>query len=105
MKCEFSKQSILKCINPRLIHKLPLHDENIGFWCVVTARRITGPNFHDDTVNVAQNVNIILNKFFAELTGGCIRCFPAGFSNSSYSVFSLEALRDVLGDHIITCGL
>jgi hypothetical protein len=32
-------------INPRQTFEVPLHDQKIGVWCVITASRIVGPIF------------------------------------------------------------
>ena len=31
--------------NPHVIHEAPLHDQKVGVWCAVTARRVIGPIF------------------------------------------------------------
>jgi hypothetical protein len=53
---------------PRLIYQLPIHDETIGVWCAISARRIIGSIFYDDGVNAARHVNNILSPFFTDLT-------------------------------------
>jgi hypothetical protein len=63
-KCEFSEQSVLECKKSKIIHELPLYEERIGVWCAINAHRITGPIFHDDTINAARYVNNILSPFF-----------------------------------------
>jgi hypothetical protein len=50
--------------NPRLIHELPVHDEDTGVWCVIKACRITGPIFYDNTVNAVRHVNNIPDQLF-----------------------------------------
>jgi hypothetical protein len=54
--------------NPKFIRELPLHDKRIGVWCVISASRIIGPIFYDDTVNAARYMNNILSPLFTELT-------------------------------------
>jgi hypothetical protein len=56
--------------NPILIRELPLHDKKIGVWCAISARRIIGPIFYDDTFNAARYVNNIISPFYTELTEG-----------------------------------
>jgi hypothetical protein len=71
--------------NPRFIHKLPLHDETIGVWYAISAHRITGPIFYDDTVNAARYVNNILSPFFAKLT-----------EEEGYTVISSRTLQQLI---------
>jgi hypothetical protein len=47
----FKYESAGKCRNSRT----PCHDETIGVWCEMSARRVTGPIFYDDTVNVCEH--------------------------------------------------
>jgi hypothetical protein len=93
--------------NPKFIHKLPFHDERIGVWCAISAYRIIGPIFYDDTVNAARYVNNILSPFFAKLTEEkrlySVLQLDSATANMAYA--SLEALRKVFGDHIISHGL
>jgi hypothetical protein len=93
--------------NPRLIYKLPLHDEKVGVWHAISACRITGPVFYDDTVNAARYVNNTLSSYFAKLTEEeRLYCFFQQDSITAHVAYtSLEAQREVFGDHIITHGL
>jgi hypothetical protein len=72
--------------NPRCIHKLPLHDEKIGVWCAISASRIIGHIFYNDTLNGARYVNKTQSQFFAKPT-------------------EEERLYGVFGDCVISCGL
>jgi hypothetical protein len=49
--------------NPGVIHELSLHDEKIGVWCAMNARRVIGPIFYDYTFNAVRYVNNILRPF------------------------------------------
>ena len=40
--------------NPHVIHESPLHPVKIGVWCAISAQRIVGPIFFNQTVNTAQ---------------------------------------------------
>jgi hypothetical protein len=93
--------------NPRLIHELPLHDEGIGVWCVISAHRITKPIFYNNTVNATRYVNNILSPFFAELTEE-ERLYGISQQDSATAhtaYISLETLREVFSDCIISRGL
>jgi hypothetical protein len=67
--------------NPGLIHELPLHGEKTGVWCVMSAPRLIGPIFYNNTVNAVRYTNNFLHPFFIELTEEkkAIRSFPARF--------------------------
>jgi hypothetical protein len=41
---------------------------NVGVWCAASARRIVGPVFFNKTINCERYVQVILGKFFPELT-------------------------------------
>jgi hypothetical protein len=54
-----------KADNPRPIHKRSLHNEKVYVLCALSARRIFGHTFCDDTVIAARYVNNILCPIFA----------------------------------------
>jgi hypothetical protein len=54
--------------NPHSIHEVPLHDVKIGVWCAISAHRIIGPVFFQETINSERYVRLILTPFFRELT-------------------------------------
>jgi hypothetical protein len=54
--------------NPHLIHNVPLHPVKVSVWCAVSARRIVGPVFFNETINYKRYVWVILRQFFPELT-------------------------------------
>jgi hypothetical protein len=93
--------------NPRHIHKLPLHDEEIGVWCVRSASRITGPISYNNMINSARYVNNILSSFLSELTeeGRLYGVFQQDSATAHMADASLEALQKVIGDHVISCGM
>jgi hypothetical protein len=93
--------------NPRLINELPLHDEKISIWCAISARRIIGPIFYEDTVNGARYVNNILSPFFAELKEEekLYSVFQQDSAASHMAHASLKSLREILGYCIFSHGL
>jgi hypothetical protein len=93
--------------NPRFIHEHPLHYEKIDVCCAISARMIIGSVFYDDTVNAFRYVNNIVRQFLAELIEE-ERLYGVLQQNSAIAHTThiiLEALRDVLSDRIINCGL
>ena len=50
------------------LKKIPHNDQKVGVWCAVSARRIIGPIFYEQTVNAERHRNDILTPFFYELT-------------------------------------
>jgi hypothetical protein len=93
--------------NPRFIHEHPLHDERIGVSCALSASRALGPIVYDDTVNAARYVGNILSPFFAHLTEEerLHGDFQLVTATAHTTYVSLEALRKVFGDHIISRGV
>jgi hypothetical protein len=92
--------------NQRLIHKPPLHDEEIGVWCAISARRIIGSIFYNDTVNGARYMNNILSSLLDELTEEeRLYVFQQDCATANMAHVSLEALWEVFGDHVISHGL
>jgi hypothetical protein len=93
--------------NLRCFHKLPLHDEKIGVWSVICARRIIRPIFYNDTVNASRYMNNILRPFFTKLTEEerLYSVFQQDSATANMAYISLEALWEVFGDHIISHGL
>jgi hypothetical protein len=51
-------------INPRQTFEVPLHDQKVGVWCAITASRIEGPIFFENTINSKRYVSDILRPFF-----------------------------------------
>jgi hypothetical protein len=40
----------------------------VGVWCALSARRIVGPVFFNETINCERYIGVILRQFFSELT-------------------------------------
>jgi hypothetical protein len=59
----------LSSINPRQMLEVPLHDQKIGVWCAITASRIVGPIFFENTINSEWYVTDVLRPFFLEYYG------------------------------------
>jgi hypothetical protein len=96
--------SIWDTENPHVLHQRPLHDIKVGVWRAVTARRVIGPIFFEDTVNSDRYVSDILEPFFQELTEetryGCFQ------QDSTTAHNSMQRLRDVFdNEQIISQGL
>jgi hypothetical protein len=77
----------------------------VGVWCAVIARRIVGPVFNE-TINCERSVQVILGKFFSELTEerlyGWFQQDPATAHTAHMSV---QALSDVFGERIISSDI
>jgi hypothetical protein len=93
--------------NPRLIHELPLHDEEIGVSCAISACRIIRPVIYDDSLNAARYVNNILSPFFTKLTEEerLYGVFQQDSATAYMAHMSLEALQVVFSGRVISCGL
>jgi hypothetical protein len=89
------------------IHELPLHDEKIGVWCAMSAHTVIGPIFYDHTFNAVRYVNNILCPFFAKVTDeeSLYGVFQQDSATAHMAYVSLEALREVFDDHVISRGL
>jgi hypothetical protein len=74
---------------------------------LISAGRINGHIFYDDTVNAARYMNNILSPFFAELTEEerLYSVFQQDSATAYTACISLEALRMVSGNRIINRGL
>jgi hypothetical protein len=88
----------------KFIHELSLHDEKICVWCVISAHKITGLIFYDNTVNAARYVNNILSPFCAKLTEE-ERLYCVFQQDSATAHISLEALWEVFGGCVISHSL
>jgi hypothetical protein len=53
---------------PHLTHEVLLHPLKVGVWRAVSARRIAGPVFFNETINCGRYVQGLLGKIFPELT-------------------------------------
>jgi hypothetical protein len=94
--------------NPHLTHEVPLHPVKVGVWCAVSARRVLGSLFCNETVNCKKYVWIILGQFFPELTEE----EPYGFfqqdlatAHTARTRIFMQALSYVFEDRIISSGI
>jgi hypothetical protein len=55
-------------INPRQVFEVPFHDQKIGVWCAITASRIVGCIFFENTTNSERYVSDILWPFLGSIT-------------------------------------
>jgi hypothetical protein len=79
----------------------------VGVWCAVRiSARTVGPVFFNETINCERFVQVILKKFFPELTEE--ERLYVWFQQDSTTVhtepISTQALSDVFGDRIISSG-
>jgi hypothetical protein len=74
---------------------------------VISVCRIIGSIFDNDTVHAARYVNNILSPFFTKLTEEerLYSVFQQDSVTDHMAYISLEALQEVFGDCIISCGL
>jgi hypothetical protein len=66
--CKYTNNRCWSSQNPHVTHEVLLHPVKVGVWCGVSARRIVGPLFFNETVNCERYVQVILWQFFPELT-------------------------------------
>jgi hypothetical protein len=73
----------------------------------MNARKVIGPIFYDDTFNAVRNVNNILRPVIAELTEEerLHGAFQQDSATAHTAHVSVEALREVLDDGVISRGL
>jgi hypothetical protein len=60
--CYWSSQNL------HITQEVLLHPVKVGVWYVVSARRIVGPMFFNETINCERYVQVIIRQFFSELT-------------------------------------
>jgi hypothetical protein len=94
--------------NPHLTDEFLLHPVKVGVWYAVSARRIVGPVFFNEILNCERYVQVILGQFFPELTEE--ERLYGWFQQDSVTAhtahtISMQALSNVLGDRIISCGI
>jgi hypothetical protein len=93
---------------PHVLHQSPLLDIKVGVWYAVSARRVIGPIFFEDTVNSDRYVSDILEPFFQELTDEETRYgyFQQDSTTALTARNSMQRLRDAFDDEqIISQGL
>jgi hypothetical protein len=54
--------------NSHLTHEAPLHLVKVGVWCALSARRVMGPVFFNETINCERYIWVIFGHFYSELT-------------------------------------
>jgi hypothetical protein len=91
----------------RLTHKVLLLPVKVGVWCAVSARRIVGPVFFNETINCERYVQVILRQFFPELKEKERICgwFRQDSATSHTARMSMQALSNVFGGRIISSGI
>jgi hypothetical protein len=79
----------------------------IGVLCAVSARRIVGPVFSNETVNCEKYVQVIFRQFFPELTEEerLYSWFLKDSATAHTACMSLQALSDVFRNRIINSGI
>jgi hypothetical protein len=76
----------------------------VGVWCALSARRIVGPVFFNETINCESCVQVILGQFLPELTEEerLYGCFQQDSVTAYAARMSMQALSDVFRDRIIS---
>jgi hypothetical protein len=84
-----------------------LHGQKVGVWCAVTARRIIGPIVFQDTVKAEIYRTEILTPFFEQLSDieRQYSYFQKDSATPHIANNSLQAIREVFDDRIISKGL
>jgi hypothetical protein len=83
--------------NPQLTHGAPLYPVEVGVWCTVSARRIVGSVFFNETINCERYVQVLLGQFFPELTEEERLCgWFQQDSATAHTARTMQALSDVL---------
>jgi hypothetical protein len=93
--------------NPHPTREVLLHPVKIGVWCTLSARRIVGPVFFNETLNCERYVWVILWQFFSELTEEerLYRWFQQDSATAHTACMSMQALSDVFRDRIISSDI
>jgi hypothetical protein len=94
-------------INPRQTFEVPLHDQKIGVWCAITASRIVGPIFFENTINSERYVTDILGPFFDSITEEKKRhgYFMQDGATAHTATYSINALNEMFENRLISRGL
>lgn len=93
--------------NPSVVPEVSSHDPKVGVWCAVSARKVIGPVFFEETINSYRYVELILLPFFQELTKEekLYGFFMQDSTMAHTADFSMAVLEEVFGERLITCGL
>jgi hypothetical protein len=80
-----------------------LDNIKVGVWCAVSAQRVIGPIFFEDTVNSDRYVSDILEPFFQELTEEETKYgyFQQGSATAHTARNSMQRLQDMFDDEQI----
>jgi inhibitor of nuclear factor kappa-B kinase subunit alpha len=94
-------------INPRQTSEVPLHDQKIGVWCAISAARIVGPIFFEETINSERYVSDILQPFFESITEEekTYGYFMQDGATAHIATYSIHVLNKVFEDRLISRGL
>jgi hypothetical protein len=90
--------------DPHLTHEVLLHPVKAGVWCAASTSTIVGPVFFNETINRERYVQVILGKFFPELTEekrlyGWFQKDPA---TAHTARMSKQVLSSIFGDRTIS---
>jgi hypothetical protein len=93
--------------NPYLTHEAPFHPVKVGVWCAISAGRIVGPVFFNETINCETYVQVILRQFLSGLTEEerLYGWFQQDSATAHTACMSLHTLSDVFGDRIISSDI
>ena len=89
------------------MHKTPLYDKKIGFWCAISRSRIISPIFFTETINSDRYINDVLKLFLTKLsdTDKRIGCFQQDGATAHTLNASLTFLQTIFGSRIISKNL
>jgi hypothetical protein len=93
--------------NSPVVPEVHSHDPKVGVWCAVSARKVIGPVFFEETINSYRYVELILLPFFQGLTEEekLYGYFMQDGTMAHTADFSVAVLEEVFGERLITCGL
>jgi hypothetical protein len=92
---------------PLSIHEVPLHDVKIRVWCAISAYRIIGPVFFQETINSERYVRLILTPLFRKLTEDkkTYGYFMQDNTTAHTANHSMNEINQVFGDCVVSRGL
>jgi hypothetical protein len=79
----------------------------VGVWCAVSASRVVGPVFFNETMICEKYVHVILGQFFSELPeeDRLYDCFPQDSATAHTACIAMHGLSNVFRDRIISSGI